>query len=629
MDPKDLSRSAGARYSTGKRGAGSSAHPPAGGSEPLLDASAKVRTPLKRKPSNPHHKNIKTLNNRRRRRPRRQAGGRSFADLCYRYCYYVGIQLMRMGKRYRHRLRGLLAGLKAHRTVRSTHLTYARQRRKDRFLRSFTLPFREMSVLYRNKTERYRQHHGGHSPGALATALNLLTSCRPVLAMLANHLLPVMALMLLLSTIYHYNTMTLALSVSYEGHELGYISDEAVFNEAQTAVKQRIVSEEDAANQKIIPTYALVVADPDQLTSVDTLTDRLISASGSALEEASGLYISDKFLGAVEDGDKLLDYLNSVLEKSRTGAEDETVSFIKKIALKKGLYPVSSVVPLQDLVDTISKDEQVEQVYIIRTGDTPTGVASKNNMPYSTLKALNPDIEKTSFFHAGSKVLISKAVAFLSTKISRTEVYEEDIPYGSDSTSDNRYPVGYKVVTRAGVAGKQQVTANVTYVDGVEESRTVLKTVVLSEPVNEKVLVGTQRPVTYIQGSSASSAGFMWPVDWGYFNGSINSYWGHTGMDIAGNYLAPVRAAKAGTVVYSAWYGPYGNHVIIDHGNGVQTLYAHMNDRYVVVGQKVSQGELIGRVGRTGNVTGAHLHFEVRVNGRIMDPVKYVGTYKH
>lgn len=225
-------------------------------------------------------------------------------------------------------------------------------------------------------------------------------------------------------------------------------------------------------------------------------------------------------------------------------------------------------------------------------------------------------------------MLISRAESYLATKVTRTEVYEEDIAFGTDSIPDDRYPQGYTVVVSNGVAGKQTVTANVTYIDGVEESRTVLKTVVTREPVNKVVRAGTMTPQQYVSGLDQSGSGFIWPVDWGYFNGSLGSYWGHTGMDIAGNYGAPVRASKSGTVVRSAWYGPYGMHVIIDHGNGVTTLYAHMSAKYVSVGQYVVQGEMIGLVGRTGNVTGPHLHFEVRINGAYQDPINYIGTYK-
>ena len=393
-------------------------------------------------------------------------------------------------------------------------------------------------------------------------------------------------------------------------------------------MKERIVSDQNIKAENIVPTYTLTAAHKDDLTDVETLSNRLITASGGTLEEASGFYLEGKFMGAVKNGDKLLDYLVNILERDKTGAEDETVSFIKSMALKQGLYPSSSVIPMHKLAEKISGNEQVEKVYIIESGDTPIGVASKNDMPYAELMALNPEIETAAFFRAGNEVLISRAESYLATKVTRTEVYEEDIPFGVDSIPDDRYPQGYTVTVSNGIPGRQTVTANITYIDGIEESRTILKNVVTKEPVNKVVRAGTMTPQQYVAGLDQSGSGFIWPVDWGFFNGSLGSYWGHTGMDIAGNYGAPIRASRSGTVVRSAWYGPYGMHVIIDHGSGVTTLYAHMSQKYVAVGQYVVQGEMIGLVGRTGNVTGPHLHFEVRINGRYMDPVKYVGTYK-
>ncbi|MBQ8917774.1 MAG: peptidoglycan DD-metalloendopeptidase family protein, partial [Oscillospiraceae bacterium] len=394
------------------------------------------------------------------------------------------------------------------------------------------------------------------------------------------------------------------------------------------AKKVCIVSETNASNENIVPTYTLTAAEQEDITDVETLTNRMITASGGTLEEAAGFYLDGRFIGAVENGDKLLDYLVNVLARSETDAEDETVSFIKSMRLTEGLYPTSQVMPLHKLVEKISGDQHVKNVYVNEPDDTPTGVASKNNITYSEMKALNPDIEKVSFFQVGNEVLISRPESYLATKVTRTEVYEEDIAFGTDSIPDDRYPQGYTVVVSAGIPGKQTVTANVTYIDGIEESRLVTKTIVTKEPVNKVVRVGTMTPQQYVAGLDQSGSGFIWPVDWGYFNGSLGSYWGHTGMYIAGNYGAPVRASRSGTVVRSAWYGPYGMHVIIDHGNGVTTLYAHMSEKYAVVGQYVVQGEMIGKVGRTGNVTGPHLHFEVRINGAYQDPIRYIGTYK-
>ena len=98
----------------------------------------------------------------------------------------------------------------------------------------------------------------------------------------------------------------------------------------------------------------------------------------------------------------------------------------------------------------------------------------------------------------------------------------------------------------------------------------------------------------------------------------------HTGLDIASPSGTPIKATAAGKVIYAGWKGSYGNLVIISHGNGVQTYYAHCSKIYVTAGQSVSQGETISAVGNTGNSTGPHLHLEVRVNGVAQNPQNYL-----
>ena len=98
----------------------------------------------------------------------------------------------------------------------------------------------------------------------------------------------------------------------------------------------------------------------------------------------------------------------------------------------------------------------------------------------------------------------------------------------------------------------------------------------------------------------------------------------HTGMDIGAKTGTDVIASAGGTVIMSQYYGGYGNCIIIDHGGGVSTLYAHMSRLIAKNGDTVAAGEPIGKVGSTGNSTGPHLHFEVRINGETKDPKKYV-----
>ena len=123
-----------------------------------------------------------------------------------------------------------------------------------------------------------------------------------------------------------------------------------------------------------------------------------------------------------------------------------------------------------------------------------------------------------------------------------------------------------------------------------------------------------------------SASGFIWPVNGAVVSG-YGMRWGrlHEGIDIAASTTGtPIWAAAAGTVIHAGWLGGYGNLVVVDHGNGLATAYAHASAILVGVGQQVAQGESVALVGSTGNSSGPHLHFEVRVNGAAVDPLFYM-----
>lgn len=122
-----------------------------------------------------------------------------------------------------------------------------------------------------------------------------------------------------------------------------------------------------------------------------------------------------------------------------------------------------------------------------------------------------------------------------------------------------------------------------------------------------------------------SPSGYIWPVA-GPVTSTFGPRWGrmHEGIDIAAPSGAPIRSAAAGTVIYAGWLGGYGNLVVVDHGGGVSTAYAHMSSIASGTGQQVALGQVIGYVGSTGHSTGPHLHFEVRINGQAVDPLRYL-----
>ena len=132
----------------------------------------------------------------------------------------------------------------------------------------------------------------------------------------------------------------------------------------------------------------------------------------------------------------------------------------------------------------------------------------------------------------------------------------------------------------------------------------------------------------WVQGSGALS----WPVSsheiasgfGGRYHPIYGRYIFHDGIDIAADYGEPVHAADGGTVIYAGWISGYGNAVIIDHGNGMSTLYGHNESLNVSEGQGVSKGSVIAYAGSTGNSTGPHLHFEVRINDEPQNPLGYL-----
>lgn len=119
-----------------------------------------------------------------------------------------------------------------------------------------------------------------------------------------------------------------------------------------------------------------------------------------------------------------------------------------------------------------------------------------------------------------------------------------------------------------------------------------------------------------------SGGKFQWPTVYR----KLNQYftYRHGGVDIDGDYSTPIYAAQAGRVVQSGWRGGYGLAVVIDHGNGYVTLYGHASKLFVKSGQYVTKGQSLGMVGTTGYSTGTHLHFEIRINGRTVNPLSYL-----
>lgn len=259
--------------------------------------------------------------------------------------------------------------------------------------------------------------------------------------------------------------------------------------------------------------------------------------------------------------------------------------------------------------------------YIVQSGDTVSGIAKKYSVSVNDIINMNPGLEPHKI-RTGDSLTISASVPMLGVKETVTENYVQRIAYETEKTTTDRLYTTQQRVVKSGVFGEANVTADVVYINGVEDSRVVMNWQVTKEPQSEVIEVGTKKPP-----AKAPTGSFRKPS-----NGVFSSGYGyrknlgdfHTGVDFAGAVGTAIYAADGGKVTFAGWKGNYGNCIFIDHGNGYVTVYAHCSKLLVKSGQSVAKGENIARVGATGRVTGPHLHFEIRVNGKHTNPLNYI-----
>lgn len=246
------------------------------------------------------------------------------------------------------------------------------------------------------------------------------------------------------------------------------------------------------------------------------------------------------------------------------------------------------------------------QTYIVQPGDTVLGIAGKFGLQPETIQWSNPAIEvNADLIRPGDSLTILPIDGAVHTITSGDTL----------GGIANRYKVAVEDIVGFGYNELADASAPLTI------GRKLIV------PNGTKPFAGAQA-VAYTGGAVPSSAqlgsgNFGWPA-----SGSINQrYWsGHAAIDIGAWTGAPVSAADGGYVAVArgGWNAGYGNHVIVDHGNGFVTLYAHLNSIFVKPGESVARGQQIGSVGNTGNSTGPHLHFEIRYQGVPRNPLNYL-----
>lgn len=359
----------------------------------------------------------------------------------------------------------------------------------------------------------------------------------------------------------------LAYKVNYSGNIIATVSSKKQFDDA-LALVAGLVEGNEVSSVVEKPNFSATMTLNEKINSTNEVATAIIDNTDEIVKAAT-LMVNGKAMACADEG-----FINRALNVRLNRFNDKkfecTNHFVKKVECVPGYFMVSQ----------LDNNRKVEDI-----------------------------------------------ISSLSVVTEVNEVSDVVIPYESIIEENDEKSVDYSKVKVSGVSGVSRTTKKVVMLNGVVKSSEDLGETVVVAPVNEVIVRGTLRnPATAAEMQQASSAGFIFPLPTGTW--SVSSYYGdgrgHKGFDLRAPSGTSIYAVANGTVVQSGWNGAYGYCVIIEHTNGMRTLYAHAKQLCCSVGDTVSQGEVIALVGTTGQSTGNHLHFEVIVGGRNVNPGPYI-----
>ena len=471
------------------------------------------------------------------------------------------------------------------------------------------------------------QHEQGKSSQTSSMKNKVRTAWAKVRNAVARHpispLLYVVILALAAGVMVFRSTYVKAYAVTIDGVEIGVVTDTNAVATAITCAEFRVgdVLCEDydcGASVQFIEVYST----PDEITDASVFED-YIYAAAEATMDAYVLYVNDEEIGMAPTHQAVEDLLYRVAEPYMT---ENTVDygFVEDITVTTVEVPSNTEFDLEAMLGALTVHTVEEAFYTVVKGDTFSKISKTLDMSIEELSALNPEVNINKL-SVGQALVIQQSVPYLSVYTVDNLTYEEVIDSPIVYTETDKMYEGNTKVTEKGEDGLARVNANVTYVNGYESSREVVVSTTLVEPTITYALKGTApRPKTASKGyyiTPVASYKITSKYGWRTLNGKREF---HTGVDFAASYGTTIRASDGGKVTFAGWKGNYGKLIIITHDDGSQTYYAHNSSLLVSRGDKVYQGQSIAKMGSTGRSTGNHCHFEIRINGKTVNPLNYL-----
>ncbi|MBQ6999383.1 MAG: peptidoglycan DD-metalloendopeptidase family protein [Clostridia bacterium] len=399
--------------------------------------------------------------------------------------------------------------------------------------------------------------------------------------------------------------------------ELGYVPDKEFVQNCVDNINAEFaqyVSGEDIIKAKI--TYVPAIIRRAAFTDAVAVCENIKSTS-DVMVQAYSVEVDDIAFAALNDKTQAEDIILQIASLYKT--DDATqVSFKEDV---KVLYEYVPSVIVMDSAAALERLQGFTTLYNTVAVDKKIAFAdfaADNGLEVEYLKSLNPKLGE--YINTSDTVVIPVWKPIITVLTTDTLSYETTVPFEEQVTEDATIYEGSEKILQAGANGITAVTEKIERANGAIVNQTVISSEVVCEPVMQMRAIGTkERP------SHVGTGSFMRP-----YYGKVSSRFGsrrsgtHTGVDICGTVGDPIVAADNGTVIFSGWSGGYGKVIKIDHNNGYVTYYAHCNSLLADVGDVVEKGETIATLGSTGNSTGPHVHFEVRYNDEVQNPMNYV-----
>ena len=299
---------------------------------------------------------------------------------------------------------------------------------------------------------------------------------------------------------------------------------------------------------------------------------------------------------------------------------------ILDIGLKESVSGVTqqvkpeTIMTVDEAVRYLQKGTLEEKTYKVQVGDVFSKIATQHNLTSEELTKLNKGVSEASVLQIGQQLKVTEVKPLVNIEIVREKKETKEVEFENQVKNSPEMLKGDSKVLQTGSNGAKEVTYRIREHNGIPVSTSIQQEVIVKEVKNNIVTKGTKVI------PSRGSGKFSWPAEGGYISSEMGRRWGreHRGIDIARPSGFAIKAADNGVVISAGQDGTYGNRVVVDHKNGFQTTYAHLASINVKKGQIVSSGSKLGVMGSTGRSTGIHLHFEVRKNGAIVNPLNYL-----